>query len=296
MSRAIALHIGLIALLFALQFSLPAYHHGNLARIMVLAVYAIGYNIMFAYTGLLSLGHAMFFVAGRHGMGLATRQWGIPIGSALLIGVAAGVLFSLIVGFLALRTKGVAFMIVTLLFSQATYLTILFFSDITRGDEGFVIQQATRQIAGIDLSDPANRYLAALLLFSIALFTTLALVRSPAGRVLVAIRENEDRATMLGYDVWRHKLLAVVMSGTIAARAAYGALFGFVSARFAEVPSRSWPCSTCCSAAPAPSSARWLALCSNSTCATSPAPSPTRICWTPASCWSSSPSTPGAES
>ena len=62
--KIIALHGGLLALLFALQFILPAYHHGNLARIMVLASYAIGYNIMFGYTGLLSLGHALFFAAG----------------------------------------------------------------------------------------------------------------------------------------------------------------------------------------------------------------------------------------
>jgi len=238
MSRALTLHIGLIAVLFAMQFTLPAYHHGNLARIMVLAVYAMGYNVMFGYTGLLSLGHAMFFAAGMYGMGLATRLWGIPVGPAFLIGVMAGAALSLVVGVLALRTKGVAFMIVTLMFSQALYLTILLFSTTTRGDEGFVIPQASRQIAGIDLSDPSNRYLAALLLFSITLMATFWLVRSPAGRVLVAIRENEDRATMLGYDVWRYKLLAVLMSGTIAAAAgaAYGVLFGSVGASFAEVP------------------------------------------------------------
>ncbi len=238
MNRALALHIGLIAVLFALQFTLPAYHHGNLARIMVLAVYAMGYNVMFGYTGLLSLGHAMFFTAGMYGMGMATRLWDVPVGPAFLIGVLAGSVFSLIVGILALRTKGVAFMIVTLMFSQATYLTILLFNDVTRGDEGFVIQQAKRQVAGIDLSDPGNRYLVALALFAIVLLATLRLVRSPTGRVLVAIRENEDRATMLGYDVWRHKLFAVVMSGTIAAAAgaAYGVLFGTVGASFAEVP------------------------------------------------------------
>jgi len=95
-----------------------------------------------------------------------------------------------------------------------------------------------RQIAGIDLSDANNRYLAALLLFSICLLAIYRLVRSPMGRVLIAIRENEERARMLGYDTWAHKLAAVVMSGTMAgaAGAAYGALFGTVGASFAEVP------------------------------------------------------------
>ncbi|MEJ6500769.1 MAG: branched-chain amino acid ABC transporter permease [Rhodobacterales bacterium] len=238
MSRAVGLHVGLILLLLAMNFVLPAYHHGNLARIMVLAAYAMSYNIMFGYTGLLSLGHAMFFTAGMYGMGLSMRLWDMPVGGAFLVGIVAAAGFSLVVGLLALRTIGVAFMIVTLMFSQAVFLTILYFNPITRGDEGFVIPQAARQIAGIDLSDANNRYLAAWMLFSVCLLAVLALVRSRVGRVLIAIRENEERARMLGYDTWAHKLAAVVMSGTMAgaAGAAYGALFGSVGASFAEVP------------------------------------------------------------
>lgn len=238
MSRSLQLHLGLIAGLFILQFVTPVYHQGNLARIMVLATYAMGYNVMFGYTGLLSLGHAMFFTAGMYGMGLVVRLGGVPAGPAFVIGVGVAALFSLAVGLLALRTVGVGFMIVTLMFSQAVFLTILYFNPLTRGDEGFVIPQPVRQIAGIDLSDPLNRYFAALLLFSVVLLGTLALVRSRMGRVLIAIRENEERAGMLGYDTWAHKLFAVVLSGTIsgAAGAAYGVLFGSVGASFAEVP------------------------------------------------------------
>ncbi len=238
MSRILTLHLGLIALLFALQFLLPTYHQGNLARIMVLAVYAMGYNIMFGYTGLLSLGHAMFFAAGMYGTGLSIRLWELSVGPSFLLGVVFAALFALIVGLLALRTIGVAFMIVTLMFSQAVFLTILYFTEYTRGDEGFVIPQGVRQVAGFDLSDPTIRYFAALALFAICLLAILALVRSKTGRVLIAIRENEERARMLGYDTWAHKLAAVVMSGTMAgaAGAAYGVLFGSVGASFAEVP------------------------------------------------------------
>lgn len=238
MSRSLTFHLGLIAGLVLLHFLLPAYHHGNLARIMVLAVYAMGYNIMFGYTGLLSLGHAMFFTAGMYGMGLSVRLWDIPAGPAFLIGVCVAAALALVVGLLALRTIGVAFMIVTLMFSQAVYLTILYFNPVTRGDEGFVIPQQVRQIAGLDLSDPTIRYFAALILFSTCLLGVLWLVRSPAGRVLIAIRENEERARLLGYNTWAHKLAAVVMSGTMAgaAGAAYGVLFGSVGASFAEVP------------------------------------------------------------
>lgn len=236
-ARSLALHGGVLALLLALHFVLPAYHHGNLARIMVLASYAIGYNLLFGYTGLLSLGHALFFAAGMYGMGLAMRHAGLGPGPALAAGLAAGLAVSAAMGLLALRTAGVAFMIVTLMFAQAGYLALLYFGAWTRGDEGFVIQQAERILWGIDLSDPGNRYLAALALFALCLLATLWLVERPFGKVLVAIRENEERARMLGYDVFAYKLGAVILSGTVsaAAGAAYGLLFGYVGATFASV-------------------------------------------------------------
>ena len=230
-------HIGVVALLLALNFILPDYHHGNLARVMVLACYAMGYNMLFGYTGLLSLGHALFFAAGMYGMSLTVQHLGWSAGPAIIVSLASGLAMSLVVGILSLRTAGVAFMIVTLMFAQAGYLTALYFGEYTRGDEGFVIQKAARQIGGIDLSDPMNRYLAALVLFAVCLFITLRVVQTGFGRVLVAIRENEERTRMLGYDVHRHKLLAILLSGTIsaAAGAGYGLLFGYAGATFASV-------------------------------------------------------------
>ncbi|MEO1495501.1 MAG: branched-chain amino acid ABC transporter permease, partial [Pseudomonadota bacterium] len=99
------------------------------------------------------------------------------------------------------------------------------------------IAQATRQIAGLDLSAEGTRYLAAWAAFSLALGLTLWLVTSPFGHVLVAIRENEDRTRMLGYDTWRYKFAAFVISGSMAgaAGALYGLLFGYVGASFAAV-------------------------------------------------------------
>jgi len=235
--RALAVHAGLLAALLALHFALPAYHHGNLARVMVLASYAIGYNLLFGYAGLLSLGHALFFASGMYGAGLLVQHGGAGAGTALLAGTAAAALISAALALVALRTRGVAFMIVTLMFAQAGFLTILQFSDWTGGDEGFVLPQAGRMLWGIDLSTPDARYLAALALFSACLLGSLALARAPFGRVLVAIRENEERARMLGYDTQAHKRAALLLSGTVsgAAGAAYAILFGYVGATFAEV-------------------------------------------------------------
>ncbi len=235
--KSLLLHLGLIALLFCLGFLLPTYHQGNLARILVLATYAVGYNVLFGYTGLLSLGHAMFFAAGMYGLGIAMHHGGLPAIPAFGIGILSASALSALVAVLALRTQGVAFMIVTLMFAQAGFLTILYFGTWTRGDEGFVLPQAIRSIAGFDLTDPMTRYIAALSLFSAALFATARMMHVPFGGVLIAIRENEERTTMLGYNVFMHKFAAVVISGTLsgAAGAAYGLLFGYVGATFASV-------------------------------------------------------------
>lgn len=235
--KSILLHGAFLVALVALHFALPAYHHGNMARILVLSCFAMGYNLLFGYTGLLSLGHALFFAAGMYGMGLTVHLFGFPAVPAFACGLVAAAAVSAIAGYLALRTSGVAFMIVTLMFSQVFYLTILYFGRWTKGDEGFIIDKASRIAAGMDLSIPANRYFAAFGLFVICLAAILRIVHSPVGHVLVAIRENSERAEMLGYDILRYKVLSVVISGTMsgAAGAAYGLLFGYTGATFASV-------------------------------------------------------------
>ena len=179
----------------------------------------------------------MFFAAGLYGMGLTIRYLGFDPASGFVAGLVAGALLAAALGALALRARGVAFMIVTLMFAQTAYLTVLYFGRYTRGDEGFVIRQASRQIAGLDLTQPTTRYFAALILFAAALLVTARMVQVRFGHVLVAIRENEERTRMLGYDTFRHKFLAVVLSGTIsgAAGAGYALLFGYVGATFVSV-------------------------------------------------------------
>lgn len=243
MTRDLVLHLGLLAVLYFLHVALPDYHHGQVARIMVLAVYAMGYNILFGYSGLLSLGHAMFFAAGMYGMGLSAQHLDMPTLPAFLIGIGSATFLAFIVGLLALRTIGVGFMIVTLMFAQSAYLTILYFGEYTRGDEGFVLTSDARKFMEWDFSQADTRFLAALALFGTALLIKLWLVRSRKGRVMIAVRENEERARMLGYNTWSHKLLALTLSGAFsgASGAAYAILFGYVGASFAAVPYSIFP-------------------------------------------------------
>lgn len=230
-------HIAFLAALLALNWVLPTYQQGVVARIMVLATYAAGYNILFGYTGLLSLGHAMFFAAGIYGFAMPVFHLNWPPELAFPFAILCGAGLGLTVGLLALRTIGVAFMIVTLMFSQTVFYIILYFTRWTRGEEGIVLQAETRALFNLDITDPTTRYLVAFTLFATVLLITLTLVQRPFGRTLIAIRENEDRASLLGYDIHRHKLLATILSATIsaAAGATFAMLFGSNGSTYAAV-------------------------------------------------------------
>ena len=231
------LHFGMLAGLVILFFILPIYHVGVLSRVMVMAIYAMGFNLLFGYTGLLSLGHAMFFAAGMYGFGLAIKFGGFPVPAAFVDGLMLAALLALVVGLLALRTAGVAFMIVTLMFAQTAYLVVLYFGKYTRGDEGFILQQAERSLFGLDLTSETGRYFTAFTLFAVCFIALAKLVQTPFGKRLVAIRENEERARMLGYDAGRYKLYALIISGTVSGLAgvSYALLFGYIGATFSTV-------------------------------------------------------------
>ena len=235
----LGLHLGVLALLAGLQFVLPPFHHGLLARIMVLAAYAAGYNLLLGYAGLMSLGHAMFFAAGMYGTGLAIQYLGVGVATGFLAGVVAGLAVAATVGLITLRTAGPAFLIVTMMLAQAFYLATLYFNEITGGDQGFILSGLHLELAGrrLALAAPAVKYNVALAVFAACLLLSVWLVRSPIGRILLALRENEERTRLLGYNTSRYKLFAVTVSGLVSAVAgsAYTLLFSYVGSTFAGI-------------------------------------------------------------
>ncbi len=241
LAKVVVLHLAVLVALFAAQFLASEYAVLTLTRIMVLAIYAVGYNFLFGYTGLLSLGHAMFFATGLYAAAIGTTRAGLSAPAAFAMAIMIGFAVSLAMGAIILRASGVAFMIVTLMFSQAAFLTVLYFGGYTRGDEGIVIPDTIRAFTvlgiSVDLTKPVVRYNLALLLLGSAVALTLVLVRSRFGHVLVAIRENENRTSMLGYDVARHKLIAFVISGTLSAisGATYALMFAYAGSTLASI-------------------------------------------------------------
>ncbi len=243
----VGVHLALILLLLSAQFVVPPFHRIMLTRIMILATYAMAFNVLQGYTGLMSLGHAMFFAAGLYGAGLPVYYLGFGAGEAFALGVVSTMVLAAAFGLMALRTSGVSFLIVTLMFAQAFFLATLYFNEITLGDQGFVLSQHLRPLdlgaVALAFSDPAVTYNIALGLFAACFLAALALIRSPTGRVFIAIRENEPRTRMLGYDTYRYKLLSLVISATIsgAAGATYALLFSYVGSTFASIQYSIYP-------------------------------------------------------
>jgi len=120
-----AVHLAVPAGLLLAQFVLPPFHHGMLTRIMVLSAYTVGYNVLLGYTGLMSLGHAMFFATGMYATGLVVYylHWGVI--PAMLAGLGASIVVPVVIGVITLRTTGVSFLIVTMMFAQAFFLATL---------------------------------------------------------------------------------------------------------------------------------------------------------------------------
>jgi branched-chain amino acid transport system permease protein len=237
--RVLALHLAVLGLLAGLQLVLPPFHHGMLARIMVLAAYAIGYNVLLGYTGLMSLGHAMFFAAGMYGTGLTIHHLGFGAAAGFLAGAVAGLVLAGLVGLLTLRTVGPAFLIVTMMLAQAFYLATLYWNDVTGGDQGLILAGLHVELGGLRLAlaDPAVKYNVALAVFAACLLVSLWIARSPVGRVLVAVRENEERTRLLGYNTARYRAAALLVSGFLAgvAGSAYTLLFSYVGSAFAGI-------------------------------------------------------------
>ncbi|TDR85374.1 branched-chain amino acid ABC transporter permease [Enterovirga rhinocerotis] len=195
-------------------------------NVLIYGLLAVGYNLLFGYTGLLSFGHAAFFGAGAYVTGIAIGQFGLPWFAAMLLGVAFGGALAFLVGLLSIRTRGIYFSMVTLALSQLVYYTALQASSWTGGENGlrgFTVSTINVFGWAIDILDPVKKYYVLMVFAAAALWFVSRVLNSPFGAVIEAVRENETRARACGYDVERTKLLSFTLSGVIGALA--GTLF-----------------------------------------------------------------------
>ena len=198
----------------------------NATVVVLLAMTAMALNLLVGTTGLVSFGHSAWFGIGGYAAALAQLHWWKgSIVLPLLFSVVFTAGLSLIVGFLVLRRRGVYFSLLTLALCALTFAIAFRWTALT-GGEGGLGGIERHSIGPIDLNDHLNYYAFVALIAFAAVYAMLRFVRSPFGHVLVAIRENEQRATFQGYDTARYKLLAFVLSATLTGLA--GALLVFL--------------------------------------------------------------------
>lgn len=213
LSREFAIYLVLLAAV-ALLPALGAYPV-FVMKVMLYALFACAFNLLIGYTGLLSFGHAAFLGGAAYATGHALKEWGVPTEVGLLIGVLAGAGLGLIMGVLAIRRSGIYFAMITLAIAQMLYFFFLQ-APFTYGEDGLQRVPRGTLLGVVDLSSDLTMYYVILGIFVLSFLLIYRTVHSPFGQVLKAIRENEARATSLGYDVARFKLLAFVLSAALA--------------------------------------------------------------------------------
>lgn len=202
--------IGVAALIAAPFFFYPVF----LMKILCFALFACAFNLLLGYTGLLSFGHAAFFGGSAYFTAHAVKVWGLPTELGILVGVIGASFLGLIIGFLAIRRQGIYFSMITLALAQMFFFFCLQ-APFTHGEDGIQSVPRGYLLGFISLGDQFNMYYFVMGVFLAALFIVWRIVNSPFGMILRSIRENENRATSLGYSVTRYKLAAFVMSAAL---------------------------------------------------------------------------------
>ena len=182
-----------------------------LMRVLCMALFACAFNLMIGYVGLLSFGHAAFFGMGSYVAAWTMKTWHVDASIAIALGGLTGGLLGLCLGYLAIRRSGIYFAMITLALAQMVYFFCLE-APFTGGEDGIQQVPRGRLFGFIDLSNDMTMYWVVAAIFIAGFLTIHRIIHSPFGQVLKGIRENEPRATSLGYRTDDYKLIAFVLS------------------------------------------------------------------------------------
>nr|WP_242008021.1 branched-chain amino acid ABC transporter permease [Paracoccus sulfuroxidans] len=206
------LFVGLAVLLVALPYLVyPVFA----MKVLCFALFAVAFNLLIGYSGLLSFGHAAFFGGSAYVTAHAAKVWGLTPELAILAGTLASAFLGLLIGALSIRRQGIYFAMVTLAFAQMVYFFALQ-APFTGGEDGIQAVPRGHLFGVLSLSNDLTLYFVVAVIFMAGFLLVYRVMNSPFGRVMRAIRENEPRAISLGYQVNRYKLLLFVLSAGIA--------------------------------------------------------------------------------
>lgn len=216
--QRIAAHRVLAATLFLMVFPWLMPYETLAINILIFGLFAMGFNLLFGYMGLLSFGHAAFLGMGSYITGISIVSYGMPWGAAILFGVLAAAFGGLVIGFLAIRTRGIYFSMVTLALGQIVYYGFYKAEKLTGGENGLRgVKVDAFNILGVkvDFLNPLIKYYIILFFVVIAIWLVSRILKSPLGAVMEAVRENEKRVLACGYNVANSKLLVFILSAAI---------------------------------------------------------------------------------
>jgi len=185
-----------------------------LMKALCFALFACAFNLLIGYVGLLSFGHAAFLGTAGYGAAHAAKVWGLPPELAILAGTVASAGLGLVVGALAIRSRGIYFANITLAFAQMIYFFCVQ-AKFTGGEDGIQAVPRGTLFGVLDLRPTLTMYFVVLAIFLLGFLVIYRAIHSPFGQVLKAVRENEPRAVSLGYKPEQYKLLAFVLSATL---------------------------------------------------------------------------------
>jgi branched-chain amino acid transport system permease protein len=212
MKKSIILYgLLLVGLLLAPFVGYPIF----LMSCLCFALFASAFNLLIGFTGLLSFGHAMFFGLAAYVCGHAAKVWGLTPEVAVLLGTLSATVCGVLVGWLAVRRQGIYFAMVTLALSQMIYFFCVQ-APFTFAEDGIQSIPRGKLFGVLDLANDQVMYYFVLALFLAGFALIHRTIHSPFGQVLKSIRENEPRALSLGYNVDRYKLVAFVISASLA--------------------------------------------------------------------------------
>ena len=186
-----------------------------LMKAMCFALFACAFNLLIGFGGLLSFGHAMFLGTAGYVAAHAAKVWGLQPEFAILAGTAAAALLGLVTGLLAIRRQGIYFAMITLALAQMIYFFYLQ-TPFTHGEDGIQAVPRGKLFGVLALSNVWAMYFTVFAIFLAGFVLIYRVIHSPFGQVLKAIRENEQRAISLGYDVNRYKMIAYLLSASLA--------------------------------------------------------------------------------
>jgi branched-chain amino acid transport system permease protein len=212
---AAVLLVGILVLLL-LPHLLSTYYLGLVIQMMIFALFAMSLDLLIGYTGMASLGHAAYFGVAAYATGLLALKLGWSVWLALPAGLLVAALTATLFGFLALRTRGSYFLMITLALSQVVWGIAFGWRSLTGGDDG--LPEVPRPNLGLpwSLTDETPFYYFVLFCIGVGTFLLIRIVSSPFGFALRGIRESETRMLSLGYNVWRYKLAVFVLAATFA--------------------------------------------------------------------------------